>query len=47
MTNRPRRLAIFRAPSTPRGAQHHMVTLIADFLSDPGVEVIHLHGTGR
>jgi hypothetical protein len=47
MTDRPRRLAILHDRNTPRGAQHHMVMLISDFLSDLGVEVIHLHGTGR
>jgi len=47
MTDRPKRLAILHGRRTPRGAQHHMVMLIADFLSDLGVEVIHLHGTGR
>lgn len=45
MTQRPKRLVILQSRSTPRGARHHMVAMIADHLARRGVEVIHLHGT--
>lgn len=47
MTEQPKKLAILHSRSTPPGGRHHMVSVIADNLSELGVEVIHLYGTGR
>lgn len=44
MTQRTLRLVILQSRSTPRGARHHMVAMIADHLTRRGVEVIWLHG---
>ncbi len=47
MSDRPRRLVILHSRSTPPGARHHMVAIIADRLAALGTEIVHLHGTGR
>lgn len=47
MPDRPKRLVILHSRGTARGARHHMVMLISEFLDDLGVDVVHLCGTDR
>jgi hypothetical protein len=47
MPDRGKRLVILHSRGTARGARHHMVMLISEFLGDLGVDVVHLYGTDR
>ncbi len=47
MPDRPKRLVILHGGGTVPGTRHHMVMLISEFLSDLGVEAVHLYGTNR
>ena len=47
MPDRPKRLVTPHSRRTARSARRHMVMLISDFLSDPGVDVVRLYGTDR
>ncbi len=47
MTASGKRLAILHSKRAQPGARHHMVMMIADFLTEMGVEIVHLHGTER